>query len=287
MSVNLAKTAGFCMGVRRAVDLALDIVQRKGEENVYTCGPLIHNPQTVELLRTRGIIPADNVADIDVSDRRSTIIIRAHGISPGERGKIESKGVKIVDATCPKVAQVQPIIKKHVSMAYNILIIGDRKHPEVNGLLGYAYGNGIVIGSADKVENLPPMNKVCVVAQTTQNIDEFVEIADMIKKRFLDTVIFNTICNSTEKRQAEVKSLAAAMDAIFIVGGKNSANTKRLTKISELQGKPTFHIETAEELEKIPINRYERIGVSAGASTPNWILNFVVDSLASRQVGKL
>lgn len=286
MSVKLAKTAGFCMGVRRAVDMVLDIAQRKGEENVYTYGPLIHNPQTIELLRTRGIIPVSNVDDIDASDRETTIIIRAHGISPEERKKIKEKGIKIVDATCPKVAHVQAIIKKHVSLNYTVLIIGDREHPEVNGLLGYAYGRGIVIGGAHEVEKLPSLDKVCVVAQTTQNMDEFVEIVDRIKARFPDTVIFDTICDSTEKRQAEVKSLAAEMDAMFIVGGRNSANTKRLARISDLQGKPTFHIETADELKEIPINRYGGIGVSAGASTPNWIIDRVVDSIASRQAEK-
>jgi len=283
MGVKLAKTAGFCMGVRRAVDLVLDIAQRKGKENVYTYGPLIHNPQTIEILRTRGIIPISHVDDIDASDKGSTIIIRAHGISPEERKKIKEEGFKIIDATCPKVAHVQGIIKKHVSLDYTVLIIGDREHPEVNGLLGYAYGKGVVIGGGEEIEKLPPLNKVCVVAQTTQSMDEFIDIVDRIKARFPDNVVFDTICDSTEKRQAEVKSLAAEMDAMFIVGGRNSANTKRLVRISGLECKPTFHIETADELNEINTNQYERIGISAGASTPNWIIDRVVDSIASRQ----
>jgi (E)-4-hydroxy-3-methyl-but-2-enyl pyrophosphate reductase len=286
MGVKLAKTAGFCMGVRRAVDMVLDIAQRKGKENIYTYGPLIHNPQTIELLRTRGVIPITDVDDIDASDKVSTIIIRAHGISPEERKKIKEKGIKIIDATCPKVAHVQAIIKKHVSLEYTVLIIGDKEHPEVNGLLGYAYGRGIVVGSVHEIENLPPLGKVCVVAQTTQNMDEFTEIIHRIKAKFPDTVVFDTICDSTEKRQAEVKSLTAEMEAMFIVGGRNSANTKRLATISESQGKPTFHIETADELNKIPVNQYEEIGVSAGASTPNWIIDRVVDSIATRQSEK-
>jgi len=286
MGVKLAETAGFCMGVRRAVDMVLDIAQHKGKENIYTYGPLIHNPQTIELLRTRGVIPITDVDDIDASDKASTIIIRAHGISPEERKKIKEKGIRIIDATCPKVAHVQAIIKKHVSLDYTVLIIGDREHPEVNGLLGYAYGRGIVVGSVHEIENLPPLGKVCVVAQTTQNMDEFIEIVERIKARYSDTVVFDTICDSTEKRQAEVKSLTAEMDAIFIVGGRNSANTKRLARISELQGKPTFHIETADELKEIPVNHYEGIGVSAGASTPNWIIDRVVDGIATRQSEK-
>jgi len=286
MGVKLAKTAGFCMGVRRAVDMVLDIAQRKGKENIYTYGPLIHNPQTVELLRTRGVIPITDVDDIDASSKASTIIIRAHGISPDERKKIKEKGLRIIDATCPKVAHVQAIIKKHVTLDYNVLIIGDKEHPEVNGLLGYAYGRGIVVGSVHEVENLPPLGKVCVVAQTTQNMDEFIEIVHRIKARSPDIVVFDTICDSTERRQAEVKSLTAQMEAMFIVGGRNSANTKRLARISESQGKPTFHIETADELNEIPVDRYEDIGVSAGASTPNWIIDRVVDSIATRQSEK-
>lgn len=274
------------MGVRRAVDLVLDIAQHKGKENVYTYGPLIHNPQTVELLRTRGIIPISHVDDIDDSRKGSTIIIRAHGISPEERKKIKEKGFKIIDATCPKVAHVQAIIKKYVSLGYTVLIVGDREHPEVNGLLGYAYGKGIVIGSAEEIEKLPFLKKVCVVAQTTQSMDEFIDIVDRIKAKFSDTVVFDTICDSTEKRQAEVKHLAEEMNAIFIVGGRNSANTKRLVRISEFQGKPTFHIETVDELKKIPINHYEKIGISAGASTPNWIIDRVFDSITSHQSEK-
>jgi 4-hydroxy-3-methylbut-2-enyl diphosphate reductase len=286
MGVKLAKTAGFCMGVRRAVDMVLDIAQRKGKENIYTYGPLIHNPQTIELLRTRGVIPITDVNEIDASGKASTIIIRAHGISPEERKKIKEKGIRIIDATCPKVAHVQAIIKKHVSLDYKVVIIGDREHPEVNGLLGYAYGRGIVVGSVHEVENLPPLGRVCVVAQTTQNMDEYIEIVDRIKAKVPDTVVFDTICDSTERRQTEVKNLTAEMDAMFIVGGRNSANTKRLARISESQGKPTYHIETADELQEIPVNRYEEIGVSAGASTPNWIIDRVVDSIATCQSEK-
>ncbi|MGZ3580528.1 MAG: 4-hydroxy-3-methylbut-2-enyl diphosphate reductase [Syntrophales bacterium] len=284
MGVKLAKTAGFCMGVRRAVDLVLDIAQHKGREDIYTYGPLIHNPQTVELLRTRGIIPVSDIDDIDApAAKGATIIIRAHGISPPERHKIEERGIKIVDATCPKVAHVQAIIKKHASSNYAVLIIGDREHPEVDGLLGYVEGRGFVIGTAAEVDSLPPLDKVCVVAQTTQSTDDFIDIVEKIKARFPDAVIFDTICDSTEKRQSEVKALAAEMDAVFIVGGRNSANTKRLVRISQLECMPTFHIETADELDNILSSQYEQIGISAGASTPNWIINRVFDAVTIHQ----
>jgi (E)-4-hydroxy-3-methyl-but-2-enyl pyrophosphate reductase len=283
MSVKLAETAGFCMGVRRAVDMVLDIAQRKGKDNIYSYGPLIHNPQTVKILMERGIMPIRHIDEISSSDKKATIIIRAHGISPQERKKIKDWGIRIIDATCPKVAHVQAIIKKHASRDFSILIIGDGDHPEVNGLLGYAGDKGIVVESKSDIDKLHHLDKVCVVAQTTQSKDEFNEIVSHLKGKYPDAVVFDTICDSTEKRQAEVKRLAAEMDAVFIIGGKNSANTRRLAGISEAQGKPTFHIETSEELKQIPINDYDRIGVSAGASTPNWIINRVVDGIAEGQ----
>jgi 4-hydroxy-3-methylbut-2-enyl diphosphate reductase len=273
MGIKLAETAGFCMGVRRAVDIVLDIARVKGDEKIYTYGPLIHNPQTVELLKQRGIIPIDNIDHVD----GGTIIIRAHGISLEARQKIEEKGMKIVDATCPRVIRVQSIIKKYTTRGYTVLIVGDREHPEVIGLLGYSSGKGIVISNKDEINTLPELDKVCIVAQTTQNSGEYEELTRKIKKRFPSATAFNTICDSTEKRQAEIDTLASDMDAMIVVGGKNSANTKRLAMISEEHGTPTFHIETAEELKKTGINGYNNIGVSAGASTPNWIIDRVID----------
>jgi len=281
MEIKLAETAGFCMGVRRAVDMVLAIAQRKGKESIFTYGPLIHNPQTVELLKQRGILPIARVDEIDVPNNKTTLIIRAHGIPPQERAEIKKKGIKIIDATCPKVAFVQAIIKKHAHLDYAVLIVGDGDHPEVNSLLGYSAGKGYVIGSVGDLDGLPMLDKVCVVAQTTQSVDEYNDIIRKIKERHPDAVVFNTICDSTEKRQIEVKELAASMDAMLIVGGKNSANTRRLAAISEEQGTPTFHIETADELEKAAVEKYDKIGISAGASTPNWIIDRIIDQLSS------
>jgi (E)-4-hydroxy-3-methyl-but-2-enyl pyrophosphate reductase len=283
MSIKLAETAGFCMGVRRAVDLVLDLAQHKGLKTIYTYGPLIHNPQTVELLKSRGIIPVSGLEEIPPGEAGLTIIIRAHGISPQERQGIKAKGLKIIDATCPKVGRVQAIIKKHAAHDFTILIIGDAQHPEVNGLLGYAYGKGLVINHPADVRQLPPLDKVCVVAQTTQSVDEYQHIVAEIRQRFPAAVIFDTICDSTEKRQLEVKSLAEAMDAMIIVGGKNSANTQRLAALSALQGAPTFQVETANELIAENLQPFKNIGISAGASTPNWIIDGVVDNVTTRQ----
>ncbi|MBU1183638.1 MAG: 4-hydroxy-3-methylbut-2-enyl diphosphate reductase [Proteobacteria bacterium] len=283
MGVKLAKTAGFCMGVKRAVDMVIDMARQKGREIIYTYGPLIHNPQTVELLRKRGIVPIGSLDEIDCTPAGAVMVVRAHGISPAERKKIKEKGFRIIDATCPKVAHVQAIIRKHATAGFTVLIAGDREHPEVNGLLGFAGEAGIVLGAPEEVERLPELAKVCVVAQTTQNMDEYAAIVRSIRKRFPDAVVFDTICDSTEKRQTEIKALAAGTDAVFVVGGLNSANTRRLAELAKLQGKPAFHIETADELQRIDIEPYRRIGVSAGASTPNWIIDRVADHLTGRQ----
>ncbi len=282
MGVKLAKTAGFCMGVKRAVDMVLDMVRQEGHGAIYTYGPLIHNPQTVELLRKRGIIPIRRMQETEGVPAGAFMVIRAHGISPAERKKINEKGFRIIDATCPKVAHVQAIIRKRAGAGFTVLIAGDREHPEVNGLLGFAGGAGIVIGAPEEVEGLPALTKVCVVAQTTQSLEEYAAIVRRVKERFPEAVIFETICDSTEKRQTEIKALAAGTDAVFIVGGRNSANTQRLAELAKLRGKPAFHIETADELKEINVAAYRRIGVSAGASTPNWIIGRVVDHLTGR-----
>jgi len=276
MGVKLAETAGFCMGVKRAVDIVLDVAHDKGDQKIYTYGPLIHNPQTVELLEKRGVIPVESIDDV----HEGTIIIRAHGISLDERQKLKEKGMKIIDATCPKVARVQSIIKKHASQGYTVIIAGDKDHPEVVGLLGYAQGRGVVVSDGDDIDRLSDFDKVCVVAQTTQNIKEYEEIIRRIKKKYPTTIVFDTVCDSTEKRQTEIRTLAHEMDAMVVVGGKNSANTRRLAEISRESGIPTFHIETADELKQAQINGYNNVGISAGASTPNWIIDGVIDYIA-------
>jgi (E)-4-hydroxy-3-methyl-but-2-enyl pyrophosphate reductase len=277
MSVRLAKTAGFCMGVKRAVDIVLEMAQKKGGKTFYTFGPLIHNPQTIQLLEKRGIIPVRHVDDIEEGDKDATIVIRAHGISPEERRRIKERNIRIIDATCPKVAHVQAIIKKHAKQGCHIVIVGDPEHPEVNGLLGYAGGRGSVVCCDRDVDPLNGLDRVCVVAQTTQNQEEYGRIVALIKAKFPETVVFDTICDSTEKRQTEVRELSSEMDVMVIVGGRNSANTMRLAMLSEAGGTPTYHIETVDELKQIQLKHGDRIGISAGASTPNWIIDRVVE----------
>ena len=279
MEIKLAKTAGFCMGVRRAVDTVLDVSQHETGRKIYTYGPLIHSPQTIELLKNRGITAIKSIDEIP--DRQNALlIIRAHGIAPVERRKIKASGVKIIDVTCPKVGYVQAIIKKHTALDYTVIIAGDREHPEVDGLWGYTEGRGIIVSTLEDAEKIPAMEKVCLVAQTTQDSDHYREIVRKIQQKNPQAVVFNTICSSTEKRQEEIISLATEMDVLFVVGGKNSANTCRLADLARKQNTPTFHIETVKELKNIDLSPYKSIGVSAGASTPNWIIDQITDHLA-------
>ncbi len=283
MKVKVAKTAGFCMGVRRAMDILLDAANEKNiDGGVYTDGPLIHNPQVLEYLEKRGIKVVKGQSDLS----KSTVVIRAHGVTPARRNEIESTGAKVCDATCPHVMRVQSIIKKYAAQGYSTIIVGDKGHAEVVGLLGYAEGRGYVVQELDEIEHLPPMDKVCVVAQTTQDRRMFKEAIERIRKRYGCCETFETICSSTYKRQDEIISLSKSVDAMIVVGGRGSANTTRLVTICESQGTPTFHVETDAELDLELLKDYETIGVTAGASTPNWMIKRVVEKVHSYKVGK-
>lgn len=271
------------MGVRRALNLALDLANRP-EGPVYTYGPLIHNPQVIEMLEEKNVRVRN---DLDQSlPANATVAIRTHGVSPDEFEKIRQTAARICNATCPKVARVQSIVKQYTKKGYTILIIGDRGHAEVTAILGYAEGKGVVIEKPADVTNLPPLEKVCIVAQTTQNIEHFKELARLITKRYPQATLFDTICDSTYQRQAEVVALAKEVDAMVVVGGKNSANTTRLAQISQAAGIPTFHIETENDLDLQRMRQFKTVGVTAGASTPNWLIQRVVGRLEELAAGK-
>ena len=279
MKVRLAKTAGFCMGVRRAMEITLSEAN-KGDGKLFTYGPLIHNRQVLDLLRSKGV---DVKEDIEAHDK-GRIVIRAHGITPTERKAIQSSDFKIIDATCPRVAKVQGIIKQYNTKGYTPVIFGDAHHPEVIGLMGYSQGQGIVISSAEDVTTLPEEKRFVVVSQTTQDVDAYKEVCSAIKARFPEAVIFDTICDETYTRQKEVRSLAAQVDSMVIVGGYKSGNTMRLYQIARSTGKPAFHIETEGELKDSWFSSAGTVGVTAGASTPNWMIKKVIERL--RTMGK-
>lgn len=261
------------MGVRRAMNIVLDAANRE-KGKLYTYGPLVHNPQAVEMLRQKGV---EILGNDPVSN--ATVILRAHGVAPEERKKIRDSGNVICDATCPHVAKAHAILKKEIRDGYKAIIIGDRGHAEVDGLLGYAEGNGIVVENMSEVKDLPELDKACIIAQTTQDRNIFTGIVEEVKKKVSDVKIFDTICDSTSMRQREALELAKEVDAMVIVGGKNSANTRRLYDISHSTGVPSFHIETEDDLDHLGLEKYEEIGVMAGASTPNWVINKVIDRI--------
>ena len=266
------------MGVRRAVEITLDLRRTNPPLPVITYGPLIHNPQTLELLKSRGI---DQVEYLDQIEK-GTVIIRAHGISPQERQILIAKGVMIIDATCPRVARVQAVIKKHAKQGDFSVIVGDKDHPEVRGLLGFASAGGIAIAGKDEIKDIGKISsngRICVVAQTTQELDTLNEVVTDLKERGLDVRVYNTICDSTKKRQAEIRRMAEMSDIIVVVGGKGSANTRRLTKIAEGHGVKAVHIETADELSSSIVDGADVVGVTAGASTPNWQIQTVIAKL--------
>ncbi len=277
MRVIVAKTAGFCMGVRKAMDNVIDAANKSGKGNgsVYTEGPLIHNPQVLEKLEEKGIMSLNE----DTNLENSTVVIRAHGITPKRRQELEASGATICDATCPRVKRVQLIIEENAKDGYSTVIVGDEGHAEVTGLLGYTEGKGYVISSPEEVSDLPDMDRICIVAQTTQDMDTFSSTVDKLKQRYENHKVFDTICSSTSKRQKEVISLSDDVDAMIVVGGRGSANTNRLVQIAESKGMPAFLVETEDELDLKKLVNFDVIGVTAGASTPNWLLERVVEKV--------
>jgi len=274
VKVVLASTAGFCIGVRRALEMVLKAIN-ENQPKIYTYGPLIHNPQVLELLRERGITilqPGEAVP-------AGLVVIRAHGIPPQERRLLEQAGGRIIDATCPRVAKVQAIIRRWAAKGSDTLIVGDADHPEVRGLMGYTEDRGYVVSTSRDVTELPDLDELIVVAQTTQSESQFEARVREIAARFPQAQIFNTICDATASRQAEVQELSRQAEALVVVGGRNSGNTQRLVEISQGTGIPTYHVETEQELDLVEISRYQTVAVTAGASTPNWLIGNVVNTL--------
>lgn len=277
MKIIVANTAGFCMGVRRAVDLALEHTSGTGPP-VYTLGKLIHNRPAVELLSNRG---ARELDDSREPEPGSKVLVRAHGVPPGKVERYAERGHEIVDGTCPKVKTVHRVITKYRGMGYHIVISGDKGHAEVIGLLGYAGDAGHLIQTPDDVDRLPAMEKLCLVSQTTFDKELFESIAARVRERFMgsDVVVKKTICSATERRQGETRELARSVDAMIVVGGKDSANTLRLASIATESGTPTQHVEAEKEIDWAAIADAETIGVTAGASTPHWMIKRVVEHL--------
>jgi 4-hydroxy-3-methylbut-2-enyl diphosphate reductase len=269
MKILLAKTAGFCFGVRRAVNIAFRASGKK-RKGVYTLGPIIHNPQVVEQLKEKGIIP---ISDIKGKKDIRALIIRTHGIPRNLSEEISSMGCEIIDATCPFVKKAQYYAKLLSEEGYQVVILGEREHPEVKGLLSYASDDAIVVDGNRPLSRLK--NKVGIVVQTTQPLDALKRVLSQAIGHAKEIKVYNTICNSTALRLKETEDMARKVDAMVVVGGKNSANTTQLANLCRSLSVATYHIETLFEIQDIWFRDAKRVGITAGASTPGWIIKEV------------
>ena len=260
-----AKNMGFCFGVRRAVEITEEAL-KKGRD-VYILGPLIHNPQEVARLSSKGAKIVERPEDIE----KGTLVIRSHGVPPKVKEKALKQGINIIDATCPFVRKVQNIASRMVEEGYELLILGDITHPEVKGLLGYA-PHATVIASVEDLSKLKRGKPLGLISQTTQKEEIFSELVKHLVPMTFELRVFNTICKATEERQQAVRELAEEVDIIIVAGGKKSSNTNKLASICRDSGVRAYHIETADDLRKEWFSYGKKVGVTAGASTPEWII---------------
>ena len=274
MKVTLAKSAGFCFGVKRAVEM----VYKEAEtgKKVYTLGPIIHNEQVVQDLEQKGVRVIDTPEELSEAED-ATVIIRSHGISADVYHQLEDKKVRIVDATCPFVSKIHRIVEKKYQEGSCIVIVGNANHPEVEGINGWCNGAATVIGSVSEAENYSqePARKLCVVSQTTFNYKKFKDIVDIFSKKSYDINVMNTICNATEERQTEAAAIAGDSDAMIVIGGKHSSNTQKLYEICKNVCPDTHFIQTLDDLDLKQFQSFRSVGITAGASTPNTIIKEV------------
>lgn len=282
MKVTLAKSAGFCFGVKRAVEM----VYKEAEtgKKVYTLGPIIHNEQVVQDLEQKGVRVIDTPEELSKAED-ATVIIRSHGISADVYHQLEDKKVRIVDATCPFVSKIHRIVEKKYQEGSCIVIVGNANHPEVEGINGWCNGAATVIGSVSEAENYSqePARKLCVVAQTTFNYKKFKDIVDIFSKKSYDIDVMNTICNATEERQTEAGTIARQSDAMLVIGGKHSSNTQKLYEICSKECPNTYFIQTLDDLNLELFQSFRSVGITAGASTPNNIIKEVQANVRHEQ----
>lgn len=272
--VTTAKSAGFCFGVKRAVDMVYD--EAKKGERVYTLGPIIHNQQVVEDLEKKGVKVIDSVNDIN-NGYDATVIIRSHGVPEKVIKALREKNVNIVDATCPFVLKIHKIVKEASQNGKTIIIIGSDNHPEVEGIKGWCVNEPVVLESVEEAENytVDGAKKLCVVSQTTFNYKKFKDIVDILSKKSYDIDVMNTICNATEERQTEAAAIAGDSDAMIVIGGKHSSNTQKLYEICKNVCPDTHFIQTLDDLDLKQFQSFRSVGITAGASTPNTIIKEV------------
>ncbi len=273
MDVVRAKVCGFCFGVRRAIDLAEKAVANNTV--VSTLGSLVHNPQEVSRLKSVGISTVKSVEEIE----KGIAIVRAHGARPEIFAELNSKGITIIDATCPVVAKSQRIAQQLETDGFNVVIIGHHDHPEVQGILGYLRKPALVISNIADAHNLPPGISPGVIAQTTVNENEFHLISAVIKENYENYRIENTVCRATRDRQDAAREMAKHVDAVFVIGGRESSNTSRLAEVCCEICPRTYLIETADEIDISLLSGLNIVGITAGASTPEWLIDEVAEYL--------
>ncbi|MBQ6705786.1 MAG: 4-hydroxy-3-methylbut-2-enyl diphosphate reductase [Opitutales bacterium] len=288
MKVLRAESAGFCRGVERAINIVRDYL-KKGRAPVFTDGPLIHNRQMMAELEAEGVREVGDYRsrsklDLNLSPEEkenAVVIVRAHGVTPERREYLKTLGTEFRDATCPDVGVIAGRVRLCAKKGFSTLVFGDPNHPEVVGILGYAEGRGFAVRTEADLAALPPLgDKVCMVSQSTMFPDEFEILAEKVRERYPDAQIFNTICGATRSRQGDVVRLAEqGAEAIVVIGGRHSANTVKLATLVERQGLPCYHIETLRELDLEQMKRYSVVGVTAGASTPGFLIDEVCNTL--------
>lgn len=275
MEITVAKSAGFCFGVQRAVDS----VYKELEENsgkIYTFGPIIHNEQVVEDLNKKGIEVIDTVEQLK-EIKEGTVVIRSHGVAKEIYDVLEQQKLKMVDATCPFVKKIHNIVLDESNNGKTIIIIGNDNHPEVEGIKGWVNGEVIVINKEEQIEklSLPEQTKACIVSQTTFNHNKFKYLVEIIRKKVYDITVVNTICNATHVRQVEAQKISSKVDGMIVIGGKNSSNTQKLYDICRNECENTFYVQTVKDLNLHELKSLKSIGITAGASTPKNIIEEV------------
>jgi len=275
MQIKVAKSAGFCFGVQRAVDTVYEQAE-KGLRPIYTYGPIIHNEVVVQDLEEKGVRVLNSRKDLE-NLTEGTVIIRSHGVGKEIYELIEEKGLHCVDATCPFVKKIHRTVEKESRAGKQIVIIGNDKHPEVEGIKGWCSTSAVVIESAEQAEKFHTLEEVslCIVSQTTFNYKKFQDLVEILDKKRYDRVVVNTICNATEERQTEARRIAAEVDAMIVIGGSHSSNTQKLFEICRNECRNTYYIQTVHDLNLEVLRSTGLIGITAGASTPKKIIEEV------------
>jgi (E)-4-hydroxy-3-methyl-but-2-enyl pyrophosphate reductase len=275
MEIVLAESLGFCMGVKRAVDMAYRAIEKADGQPVVTLGPLIHNTQEIERLERDGITMADESS----IPENSTVVIRAHGVTPQALQSLKSRGLKIMDGTCPYVHYSQRKALELYESGYSVVIAGDRNHPEIRGILGLINDDAHVVKTVDDVRQLPTFERVGVIAQTTISPKKYQAILDALREKTRELKVCETICDATEENQKAIRELSSEVDLLYVIGGRHSANSNKLVETAREKCPRATLIETAGEINSDDLRGVQRVGISAGASTPDWMIQQVVERL--------